>query len=100
MLVTFLMSTVLSIGGNSPLSESRMRSSDQATFFSIRGSRYSAEVREMSNGRGVVATHTNLSGLLLVILALAQGCATPPKRNPPPENLHEKARVAGIPQAR
>jgi hypothetical protein len=56
----------------------------------------------LSKSRGLVATRTGQFGPLLVILALAlaPGCATPPKRNPLPENLYEKAQVAGIPNAR
>lgn len=38
-------------------------------------------------------------GLILGIV-LAQGCATPPKRQPPPEDQYEQARIAGIPKAR
>ena len=56
----------------------------------------------MSKTSGVVSAWTIRSGPLLVVLAmvLTQGCATPPKRNPLPENLYEKAWVAGIPKAR
>lgn len=57
----------------------------------------------MSAWRNVLEGKKCRPGRLLIFVLttlMLHGCATPPKRNPLPENLYEQSQAAGIPRAR